>query len=241
MLLGCSKEPEAVVIDVTGASSAAASSAPTQYDGATTDGTSVSNGTPKVQVRDTAAYAFNGAKGPVLYGAVAYENTGTAPLTITEASFTFSFNNSTEEVNFTPIFAKNTIVPPGETAYAALWYAKPDVEPGTTVSLSASLKCEASDQSSIPIAVSNIHLAHNYPGFTTMTGAITPESDCPCNLVYAAFYGADEKFIGVWYFTENAQLIANEPKVFTSHMKEFPLADLAEQTAEIRAYAIGMS
>ncbi len=239
LLLGCSREPEAVIIDVTGASGPAPSPAPGETAGP--EGEIPANqGSPKAEVRDTAAYAFLGAEGPALYGAVAYENTGGAPLVLTKASFTFSFDNATEEIEFTPVFNDKTVVLPGETAYAALWYSLADLQAGTLVSLSASLQWEESGESPIPIAVSNLHLAHNYPGFTTLAGTLTPQADCPCNLIYAGFYGAEGNFLGAWYFTENAQLIADEPKAFTSHLKEFPLADLAERAAEIRTFAIGM-
>ena len=36
--------------------------------------------------------------------------------------FSFTLADYTEEVAFTPVFAKETVVLPGETAYAALWY-----------------------------------------------------------------------------------------------------------------------
>ena len=79
-----------------------------------------------------------------------------------------------EEVTFTPVFAKETVVLPGETAYAALWYTMADLVPGAQVALDASLSWEAAQaESRIPIQVENIHLAHNYPAFVSMAGTIT--------------------------------------------------------------------
>lgn len=240
LLLGCAKEQKAVVIDVTGGSAALAepSGKPSPGDGQ--ESASSVKGGPRAEVRDTAAYALSGDEGPALYGAVAYENTGGAPLRLTKATFTFTFAGTAEEVEFTPVFADKTIVLPGETSYAALWYARPGLTPGIEVRLSATLQWEESSQSRIAIGAENIHLAHNYPAFTTMAGVLTAETDCPCNLVYTAFYGQSGDFLGVWYFTENAYLIAGEPKAFTTHMKEFPLADLAERAAQIRCFGIGM-
>ncbi len=232
-LLGCAKEPEAVVIDVTGASAARpAEAGETQAP--------ASKGSPKAEIKDTVAYTFKGAEGPVLYGALAYENIGSAPLTLTKATFNFALEGKTEEVEFTPIFADQTVILPGETGYAALWYPLADIEPGADVRLSASLQWQAAAEARIPIEVQNLRLAHNYPGFTTMAGVLTAAADCPCNLIYTAFYDENESLLGVWYFTENAHLVSAEPKAFTSHLKDFPLADLAERTAQIRTFGVGM-
>ena len=243
-LLGCAKEPEAVVIDVTGASAAAsaapasagARSAPAQ-SAAPAEGAGLG---PRAEVRQTVAYALSCAEGPALYGAASYENTGDAPLRLTGASFTFTFSGQAEAVDFVPIFAEETIVLPGETAYAALWYTLPSLAPGTPVRLSASLQYEEAPASRVAVQAQDIRLAHNYPAFTTMAGVLTAGADCPCNLVYTGFYDEGGALLGVWYFTDNAQLIAGTPKAFTTHMKELPIDGLAEQTAEVRSFGIGI-
>ena len=226
------------MIDVTGNSSLAAADETQATDDSAAS--SAPKGSPKAQVTDTVAYAFDGTQGPVLYGAAAYENTGSAPLTLTKVDFSFALAGKTEEVEFTPIFADETVILPGETGYAVLFYALPSVEPGADVRLTASLQWQEATQNHIPIEVENLHLAHNYPGFTTMAGMLTATADCPCNLIYTAFYDENDQLLGAWYFTENAQLIADEPKAFTSHLKDFPLADLAERTAHIHAFGVGM-
>ena len=45
---------------------------------------------PAVTVTGTAAYVFDGAEGPTLYGAAAYENTGNCPVIITNAALSFN-------------------------------------------------------------------------------------------------------------------------------------------------------
>lgn len=240
-LLGCAKEPEAVVIDVTGASAARPVAAgETQAPKADEAQAAAGKGSPKAEIKDTVAYAFKGAEGPVLYGALSYENTGSAPLTLTKATFAFDLEGKIEEVDFTPIFADQTVILPGETGYAALWYTLADIEPGSDVRLSASLQWQAAAEARVPIEVQNLRLAHNYPGFTTMAGVLIAGADCSCNLIYTAFYDENESLLGVWYFTENAHLVSAEPKAFTSHLKEFPLADLAERTVQMRTFAIGV-
>ncbi len=228
-----------MVIDVTGASAARPAAAGATQAPEAGEPQAAGKGSPKAEVKDTVAYAFKGAEGPVLYGALAYENTGSAPLTLTKVTFAFALDGATEEVEFTPIFADQTVILPGETGYAALWYSLADIEPGADVRLSASLQWQAAE-ARIPIEVQSLRLAHNYPGFTTMAGVLTAEADCSCNLIYTAFYDENENLLGVWYFTENAHLASAEPKAFTSHLKEFPLADLAERTAQIRALGVGM-
>lgn len=239
---GCSKEPETIVIGITatGQPEAASSAASTEGEAAASAQPAVS-GKAQAKVRDTVAYVLSCAEGPALYGAVAYENTGDTPLTLTQADFAFTLADHVEEVTFTPVFAKETVVLPGETAYAALWYTMADLVPGAQVELDASLSWEAAQaESRIPIQVENIHLAHNYPAFVSMAGTITAAQDCPCNIIYTAFYGQNDQLLGVWYFTDNAQLMGGEPKAFTTHMEELPLTDLADAAARVEAFGVGI-
>ena len=239
---GCSKEPETIVIGITatGQPEAASSAASTEGEAAASAQPAAS-GKAQAKVRDTVAYVLSCAEGPALYGAVAYENTGDTPLTLTQADFAFTLADHVEEVTFTPVFAKETVVLPGETAYAALWYTMADLVPGAQVALDASLSWEAAQaESRIPIQVENIHLAHNYPAFVSMAGTITAAQDCPCNIIYTAFYDQDDRLLGVWYFTDNAQLMGGEPKAFTTHMTDLPLTDLADTAARVEAFGVGI-
>lgn len=242
LLAGCAKEPETVVIGITatGLPEATSAAVSTQEDPAST-AQPAAGGKTQAQVRDTVAYVLSCAEGPALYGAVAYENTGDTPLTITQADFVFTLSDHVEEVAFTPVFAKETVVLPGETGYAALWYTMADLTPGAQVELDASLSWEAAQaEGCIPIAVDNVHLAHNYPAFVSMAGTITAAQDCPCNIIYTAFYDQSDQLLGVWYFTDNAQLMGGEPKAFTTHMEELPLTDLADAAARVEAFGVGI-
>lgn len=239
---GCSKEPETIVIGITatGLPEATSSAASTEGEAAASAQPAAS-GKAQAKVRDTVAYVLSCAEGPALYGAVAYENTGDTPLTLTQADFAFTLADHVEEVTFTPVFAKETVVLPGETAYAALWYTMADLVPGAQVELDASLSWEAAQaESRILIQVENIHLAHNYPAFVSMAGTITAAQDCPCNIIYTAFYGQNDQLLGVWYFTDNAQLMGGEPKAFTTHMEELPLTDLADAAVRVETFGVGI-
>lgn len=243
LLAGCAKEPETVVIGitVTGQADAASPAVLAEGDPAASPAPSDAGSKTQAKVQDTVAYVLSCAEGPTLYGAVAYENTGDTPLTLTQADFAFTLADHVEEVTFTPVFAKETVVLPGETAYAALWYTMADLVPGAQVELDASLSWEAAQaESRIPIQVENIHLAHNYPAFVSMAGTITAAQDCPCNIIYTAFYGQNDQLLGVWYFTDNAQLMGGEPKAFTTHMEELPLTDLADAAVRVETFGVGI-
>ncbi len=233
LLLGCEKEPETVVIGMTAITpDAAGESLQPQADGA--------GGKAQAQVRDTVAYVLPCLEGPSLYGAAAYENTGDTPLYITQAEFTFSLPGLREEIQFTPVFSQETVVLPGETSYVALWYAYPDLTPGTEVTLDATLHWEATEGERVALSADSIHLARNYPAFVSMAGTVTAQQDCPCNLVYTAFYDEADQLLGVWYFTVNAQLFAGEPYSFTTHMKELPLPELEDQAARVESFGVGI-
>ena len=141
LLAGCAKEPETVVIGITVTGQADAASPAVLAEGApaASPAPSDAGGKTQAKVQDTVAYVLSCAEGPTLYGAVAYENTGDTPLTLTQADFAFTLADHVEEVTFTPVFAKETVVLPGETAYAALWYTMADLVPGAQVELSRQL------------------------------------------------------------------------------------------------------
>ncbi|MDR0841487.1 MAG: hypothetical protein LBN26_08935 [Christensenellaceae bacterium] len=228
---GCAKD-EVVIVDVTGGVSVESSELPAEGASAAARA--------QVTVRDTAAYVLSGAEGTMLYGAVAYENTGDAPVVLTDAEFTFTADGNAIIHVFTPVFAEQTVVLPGESSYVALWRAESGLAPGTEATLAAKLSCKPCEGARNALAVDRIFLAHNYPAFTTMTGRVTAERDCPLNLLYTAFYDDAGGLLGVWYFTEGAQLMAGEALPFTQHMKSLPIEGLAEQTAQVRAFGVGI-
>lgn len=193
----------------------------------------------ELTVTDTAAYIFQGQEGMTLYGAAAYKNTGNCPITVTNATFDFTVNGAPRSFDFLPIMNDVTVVLPGETSFVAFWQADDSLTADSTLSLSARLSCNQAETSRITVSPSNIYLADNYPGFTTMTGNISSDGSCSLNLVYVGFYDEADEFLGVWHFTKNARLEAGETKSFTVHMKELPIAQLAEKTARVRVLGVG--
>ncbi len=192
-----------------------------------------------VSVVDSAAWYFPGT----LYGGIAYKNEGSEPVTLTAASFTFSYSGKTQTSDFTPVAAEQDIVLPGETGYCTLWLPYDDalgIPEGLAVT--AELTAAASEQPPQPLAVNDARLIKNYPGFATLSGSLkNPGSKaCELNMVYAAFYNEQGKLLGVWYFTRNAVLQPGEDAAFVVHLQALPIEGLAEQTKEVRFRAFGM-
>ena len=193
---------------------------------------------PAVQVTDTAAYVFDGAEGPTLYGAVAYENTGNCPIVLTGATLSFNVGGATQSHDYLPVMSDIAVLLPGETGFVAWWNPDSSLTPGNAA-MTAQLSCASTDIQRISVTPRNVFLADNYPGFTTMTGSLEAEGECSLNLVYTGFYDESGKLLGVWHFTKNAPLDPGESKTFAVHMKELPIEGLAEKTKEIRTYGVG--
>ena len=193
----------------------------------------------EVSVTGTAAYIFQGQEGITLYGAAAYTNTGNCPVVISNAAFDFTINGAPRSFDFVPALNDITVVLPGETSFVTFWQADESLSVDMPVSLSASLSCQQAEASRITVSPSNIYLADNYPGFTTMTGSISADAPCSLNLVYIGFYNEADELLGVWHFTKNANLEVGETKTFTVHMKELPIDDLGAQTAHVRVMGVG--
>ncbi len=192
-----------------------------------------------VAVTDSAAWYFPG----MLYGGVAYKNEGSEPVTLTGASFIFSYSGKTQTSDFTPIAAERDIVLPGETGYCTLWLPYDDaLGVPENLSVQAELTAATATQSPQPLAVADARLIQNYPGFATLSGSLkNPGAKaCDINMVYAAFYDEQDRLLGVWYFTRNALLQPGEDAAFVVHMQALPIEGLAEHTKEIRFRAFGM-
>lgn len=84
---------------------------------------------PAVAVTSTAAYVFDGAEGPTLYGAAAYENTGNCPVIITNAALSFNVGGTAYQYSFVPIMNDKTVVLPGETSFVAFWHKDSSLTP----------------------------------------------------------------------------------------------------------------
>ena len=96
---------------------------------------------PAVTLTGTAAYVFDGAEGPTLYGAAAYENTGNCPVIITNATLSFNVGGTAYQYSFVPIMNDKTVVLPGETSFVAFWHKDSSLTPGTAAAMTASLDC----------------------------------------------------------------------------------------------------
>lgn len=198
----------------------------------------------EVSVDKTVAAVFpDTADTSILYGGVAYTNTGNCPITVIGASFSYNLGNGiTVGDSITPIFSGADVVMPGESGYLALWksYGKP-LEAAQEISVSADLQA-AKAESSFLLDVRHTYIAQNYPGFATVSGAIynTHRLDCSLNLVYLAFYDAEDKLLGVYHFTKDALIPSGEFRDFVVHLQALPIAGLAENTKTIRAHAFGI-
>ena len=182
---------------------------------------------PAVTLTGTAAYVFDGAEGPTLYGAAAYENTGNCPVIITNAALSFNVGGTAYQYSFVPIMNDKTVVLPGETSFVAFWHKD------------SSLDCAKAEGRDVTVYAKDIFLADNYPGFTTMTGTLSSDGECDLNLVYIGFYDSSDNLIGVWHFTKNAPMDGSDSKSFSIHMKELPIDGLAEKTSSVKVIGIG--
>ncbi len=194
---------------------------------------------PAVEVTDTAAYVFDGAEGPTLYGAAAYQNTGNCPIVLTGSKLTFTVGGASQSHDYLPVMSDIAVLLPGETGFIAWWNPDSSLTPGAAAAMTAELSCAQADPARIPVTPRSIYLADNYPGFTTMTGSLESDGECSLNLIYTGFYDDSGKLLGVWHFTKNAPLDPGENKTFAIHMKELPIEGLAEKTKEIRTYGVG--
>lgn len=196
-----------------------------------------------VEVISTVAIAYQSASGTNLYGAAEYTNTGSAPIIIPDANFTFSHADKTEEKNFVPVFAQNCIVNPGETAYAVLWVENSTFSAGDDIALSAELNVQASSSQRIGLNADDLFLADNYPGFTTLYGKLhsSDSASCSLNIVYIGFYGSNDTFLGAWYFSKNALIELGDRKAFVEHMRALPIEKLAGKCIYMKSIAFGIS
>lgn len=200
---------------------------------------------PQACVDDAVAYIFDKGEGRfVLYAAIEYTSTGDCPAVVDKASVAFTAGGKSYSVEFTPPLGEHGPVLPGEVSYLAVWHTVTDetLTADAEISVSATLACVKGVAERVNISGSGLYLAQNYPKFATLTGKLTSDSATPTqiNMVYCAFYDADGKLLGVWYFTKNAQISNEDSKVFSVHMRELPIPELAERAAEMRISGFGM-
>ncbi len=235
LLCGCQRTAPAAadVLDVTAETETAALDAPA-------DSSRKGQAGGGFTVLHTAAYVFEGEEGVTLYGAVEYRNDAGTPLWLSNVTFDFAGGHSVSH-SFVPALAEYDRIDPGAHGYAAGWFPADGLVPGAQLTLTATLSQTASGGAYIPLTVSDLFLADNYPAFTTMTGTLTNETaqDCALNMLYTAFYDDGGQFLGVWYFPINAQLNGMDSVRFASHLRSFPVKQLSEKAADFSSRAFG--
>ncbi|MEL7609415.1 MAG: hypothetical protein AAGU74_07895 [Bacillota bacterium] len=198
--------------------------------------------TAQVGVTNAVAYVFDLDGEKQLYGAVEYKNVGDCTVNIERASFTFTYAGGKQDVSFEPPLAEYDCVAPDATGY--LVYYGPwegGALPEGSVTLSSKLVAKKSAGERLDMAVSDLYLARNYPGFCTLSGTLSLKSagECEMNMVYVGFYGASGEFLGAWNFTRNALFSQGESKRFSVQMTGLPIEDLETRAATFRAAAYG--
>lgn len=194
-----------------------------------------------VKITASAAYVFEGAQGPAIYGAIEYENTGNCPIILSKAHFSFTLDSGKLEHDYVPPLGEYTIVLPGETSFATIWIGGQSALPGANISLTASLTVVEAAAPTVALEVDQLYVADNYPGFSTLSGRLscTSEAGCSMNIVYVGFYDEAGTFLGAWYFTKNAVLEQGDAKNFVINMRDFPLSDLGARAASFKSAAFG--
>ncbi len=236
LLCGCqsAKESEAIT-DIS-----AAEPAPVQSESGAQSAAAPSTSEGSFAIIQTAAYAYEENGVCMLYGAVEYENTGKSPVYLSEASFSFSGTNSAV-MAYEPVLAAFDPILPGERSYTAAWFPGEGFTPGEEVDLHVKLRAQGTQEKGCPLTVDDVFFADNYPAFSTMTGTLCNEGreSCALNMIYAGLYDKDGKFLGVWYFSQNAQLDGGDCVRFTTHLRSFPLNHLAEADVQCKCRAFG--
>lgn len=233
-VLGACKSKDA---ESTGALDVTETAAPTQ----TQAGAAGYGHSAGVNIRASAAYAFEGGQGATLYGAIEYENTGDCPIVISKAHFVFTLESGKIEYDHVPPLGEYMVVLPGETSFEAVWVTGKSVTPGEAVTLSASLTATEAAAPRVALEADNLYVADNYPGFSTLSGRLScaSQSGCTMNVVCVGFYDEAGAFLGAWYFTKNAVLEPNESKNFVINMRDFPFSDLGARVAGFKSAAFG--
>ena len=200
---------------------------------------------PSVEILQTLAYYFEDVGGvPMIYGAAEIKNTGGVPVVIEQATFGFTIGGSAVEKTMTPMLTEEDVLNVGQTSQICLWatYDK-DVKETDNITVEVNVTFKGSEEEPSPISLSNLRVIQNYPGFATVSGLLKNNAATrgySFAITYLAFYDQENKLLGVWHFTKNAALPAEESRNFVMHMKSLPIPGLAENTARIVGRAIGV-
>ncbi len=189
-------------------------------------------------------HVFGEGADALLYCGFEAFNTGDCPAVLEMVSAEFRVEDAgrfSEE--FSPVAGEYDVVAPGEKTYCALWLSAREALPDNpSVTLSLELFAQPSEASALELSVKNARIIQNYPGFATVSGSLWNESgeECPLNVVYTAFYDSAGELLGVFHFTKNAAMYADEFKNFVVHLRPLPIENLAENTAMIETHAFGL-
>ncbi len=199
---------------------------------------------PEFTVGRRVAHVFGEGEDAQLYCGFEAVNTGDCPAIIETVYAEFDVEDAGRfSTDFSPVAGEYDVVPPGGKTFCALWLpareALPE-NPGVTLSLE--LTALPSEAPALELSVKNARVIQNYPAFATVSGSLWNESgeECPLNVIYTAFYDQAGELLGVFHFTKNASIYADEFKNFVVHMQPLPIANLAENTFTIETHAFGI-
>lgn len=211
--------------------------------GGDTTAAPIKNALPSLKVMSTVAYTYEADGKPGLYGAVEYQNNGSADIIVTKAAFTFSLPETKIEHEFVPVLGEYDVVEPGESSFVTLWLPNDTVTKGTVVTLGADLTCEVAQTKRLNMESANLFLADNYPKFTTLSGTLKNVSrgECSFLMTYVGFYDESENLLGVWYFTKNIRLNPGDSINFVSRMEDLPINGLSKTAKLIKSSAFGFN
>jgi len=198
---------------------------------------------PSIKVMSTVAYAYEADSTLGLYGAVEFQNNGSADIIVTKAVFTFLAGETKVEHEFAPVLSEYDVVEPGESSFVTLWLPNDTIAASTVVTLEADLTCEVAQTKRLNMDSANLFLADNYPKFTTLSGTLKNASGGECSflMTYVGFYDESENLLGVWYFTKNIRLNPGDSIDFVSRMEDLPVNGLSKTAKSIKTSAFGFN
>ncbi|MGI6150419.1 MAG: hypothetical protein ACOYIR_00465 [Christensenellales bacterium] len=200
----------------------------------------------EASVTQCAAHYFPDIQGCAnLYVAVEFRNESSANAIVSSVSVVFTVNGKTVEHSFTPPCSEYDIIAPGAVSTAAGWFAYSGSAPDGAVTATAEVTLEPVGlPQQKPLAVSDLMIVQNYPGFATVSGRAantSEEADYDLTMIYLSFYDAEGTLLGVQFFTKDLMVKAGDARDFVYHLRCLPIEGLTENTATITARGMGIS
>ncbi|MBQ9949757.1 MAG: hypothetical protein IJO93_03425 [Clostridia bacterium] len=200
------------------------------------------SGAPEITVADSVAYLFCEQKGNELYAACEYKNTSNAPCTVTGITYVLDISGKEMTVKSVQPASKYCIILPGESFYHAMWKTYTCMETDTIQVKSVSVTCEKTKDEPFIISADDLYIVQNYPAFSSISGTLHgADENVALNQIGVGMYDKSGKLIGVWFFTEPAELAAGKDKHFITHLRSLPIEGLAENTVEMKATGFGFN